>query len=250
MHRWASLRGSYSSYLIKSWNHWTMFQTGWGWSESSEIRICMQKNVKVVEIVAFNKTQDCNLLVILYIQVCCSALWVAHSEVETEPAAECDATLTFSSEITSLTEGNGDIHSRSLSPWNWTWVNSWMNLWIDEWLSKNRSNSDKCQIPIVAVFVTQAKHGQKPNPQDALGGRVQHQLLFQSHPGTEGPTQPELSPRLPGHSGPDLTQWPALLQSIVPLCGGRLHLCSSRDQSEVKPRKQKCFKIKGAKKIS
>uniref|UniRef100_A0A3Q2X5R2 Interleukin 17a/f2 n=1 Tax=Haplochromis burtoni TaxID=8153 RepID=A0A3Q2X5R2_HAPBU len=74
----------------------------------------------MVEIVAFSKTQDCNLLVILYIQVCCSALWVAHSEVETESAAECDTMLTFSSEITSLTEGNGDIHSRSLSPWNWT----------------------------------------------------------------------------------------------------------------------------------
>lgn len=130
-----------------------MFQTGWGWSESSEIHICMQKNVKMVEIVAFSKTQDCNLLVILYIQVCCSALWVAHSEVETESAAECDTKLTFSSEITSLTEGNGDIHSRSLSPWNWTWVNSWMNLWINDWMSKNRSNSDKCLISLVAVFV-------------------------------------------------------------------------------------------------
>lgn len=98
--------------------------------------------------VTFSKTQDCNLLVILYLQVCCSALWVAHSEVETESATECDATLTFSSEITSLTGGNGDIHSRSLSPWNWTWVNSWMNLWIDDWMNKTRSSSDRRLISL------------------------------------------------------------------------------------------------------
>uniref|UniRef100_A0A671UJT5 Uncharacterized protein n=1 Tax=Sparus aurata TaxID=8175 RepID=A0A671UJT5_SPAAU len=31
----------------------------------------------------------------------------------------CDSMLAFSSEVSSLSEGNGNIHSRSLSAWSW-----------------------------------------------------------------------------------------------------------------------------------
>ncbi|XP_042276901.1 interleukin 17a/f2 [Thunnus maccoyii] len=58
----------------------------------------------------------CTLLLL-----CCSALWVASSsEVKvSSPPPGCDSLLTLSSEISSLSEGNGNIHSRSVSPWRW-----------------------------------------------------------------------------------------------------------------------------------
>uniref|UniRef100_A0A673BTK5 Interleukin 17a/f1 n=1 Tax=Sphaeramia orbicularis TaxID=375764 RepID=A0A673BTK5_9TELE len=53
-------------------------------------------------------------------QVCCSALWVVSSSVvKAPPRPGCDSTLAFSSDVLSLSEGGGDIHSRSVSPWRW-----------------------------------------------------------------------------------------------------------------------------------
>ncbi|XP_038557975.1 interleukin 17a/f2 [Micropterus salmoides] len=54
----------------------------------------------------------CNLLVF------CSVLWVVSSSVNASPPG-CDSTLAFSSDVASSSEGNGNIHSRSLSPWSW-----------------------------------------------------------------------------------------------------------------------------------
>ncbi|XP_075939283.1 interleukin 17a/f2 [Anarhichas minor] len=55
--------------------------------------------------------------------VCCSVLWVvaSSSRVKTPPSTppRCDATLAFSSEVSSSSEGNGNVHLRSLSPWIW-----------------------------------------------------------------------------------------------------------------------------------
>ncbi|XP_070765546.1 interleukin 17a/f2 [Enoplosus armatus] len=53
--------------------------------------------------------------------VCCIALWVvsSSSRVEAPPPPGCDSMLAFSSEVSSSSEGNGNIHSRSLSPWSW-----------------------------------------------------------------------------------------------------------------------------------
>ncbi|XP_041849962.1 interleukin 17a/f2 [Melanotaenia boesemani] len=50
--------------------------------------------------------------------VCCSALWVSFSK-EQAPPPSCNATLEFSTELLSLSEGNRNIHRRSLSPWTW-----------------------------------------------------------------------------------------------------------------------------------
>ncbi|XP_041648123.1 interleukin 17a/f2 [Cheilinus undulatus] len=57
--------------------------------------------------------------------ICCSVLWVAPSSssspstVKASPPHSCHSNLTFSSEVISSAEGNGDIHVRSLSPWIW-----------------------------------------------------------------------------------------------------------------------------------
>ncbi|XP_073320871.1 interleukin 17a/f2 [Pagrus major] len=53
--------------------------------------------------------------------ICCSALWVVSSaaKVKAPPPAGCDSLLALSSDVSSLSEGNGNIHSRSLSPWSW-----------------------------------------------------------------------------------------------------------------------------------
>ncbi|XP_070690730.1 interleukin 17a/f2 [Pempheris klunzingeri] len=60
--------------------------------------------------------------------VCCSVLWVVSSSSSSKaktlpppsaPPPGCDTTLAFSSEVSSSGEGNGNIHSRSLSPWSW-----------------------------------------------------------------------------------------------------------------------------------
>ncbi|XP_060902138.1 interleukin 17a/f2 [Labrus mixtus] len=61
------------------------------------------------------RRSDCNLL------VWCSVLWVVSSSSSTvkAPAPACDSRLTFSSDVSSSAEGNGDIHIRSLSPWSW-----------------------------------------------------------------------------------------------------------------------------------
>ncbi|XP_053176083.1 interleukin 17a/f2 [Scomber japonicus] len=57
----------------------------------------------------------CSLLL-----VCCSVLWVAFSsEVKVSPPPGCGLILQLSSAASSLSKGNGNIHSRSLSPWNW-----------------------------------------------------------------------------------------------------------------------------------
>ncbi|KAL6113693.1 uncharacterized protein ACO6RY_11910 [Pungitius sinensis] len=51
--------------------------------------------------------------------VCCSAFWVvSSSRVQTSPPPRCDSRLAFHSEVSS-SDGNGDIHLRSLSPWSW-----------------------------------------------------------------------------------------------------------------------------------
>ncbi|XP_069572092.1 interleukin 17a/f2 [Brachyistius frenatus] len=52
--------------------------------------------------------------------VCCSALWVVSSSmVKPTPPPRCNSTLMLSSNVSSLSGGNGDIHRRSLSPWRW-----------------------------------------------------------------------------------------------------------------------------------
>ncbi|CAK6982248.1 interleukin 17a/f2 [Scomber scombrus] len=57
----------------------------------------------------------CNLLL-----VCCSALWVVFcSGVKVSPPPGCGSLLQLSSVVSSLSKGNGNIHSRSLSPWSW-----------------------------------------------------------------------------------------------------------------------------------
>ncbi|KAM9367056.1 interleukin 17a/f2 [Symphorus nematophorus] len=60
------------------------------------------------------------------LMVCCSVFWVVSSSSTVEapsssspPPPGCDSMLTFSSNVTSSAEGNGNIHSRSLSPWSW-----------------------------------------------------------------------------------------------------------------------------------
>ncbi|XP_076002966.1 interleukin 17a/f2 [Genypterus blacodes] len=54
--------------------------------------------------------------------VCCSTFWLSSSSRvpgETPaPASRCNTMLSFSEVLTS-SEGNGNIHSRSLSPWKW-----------------------------------------------------------------------------------------------------------------------------------
>ncbi|XP_068446727.1 interleukin 17a/f2 [Clinocottus analis] len=56
--------------------------------------------------------------------VCCSVLWVVVSSspgvtAPPPPPPRCSSTLTFSSEVASYSEGNGNINLRSLSPWTW-----------------------------------------------------------------------------------------------------------------------------------
>ncbi|KAM7424767.1 hypothetical protein PAMA_000903 [Pampus argenteus] len=52
--------------------------------------------------------------------ICCSALWVvSSSRSKVSPSSGCNSLLSFSSAVSSLSEGNGNIHSRSLSPWSW-----------------------------------------------------------------------------------------------------------------------------------
>uniref|UniRef100_UPI0037E8EF32 interleukin 17a/f2 n=1 Tax=Semicossyphus pulcher TaxID=241346 RepID=UPI0037E8EF32 len=54
--------------------------------------------------------------------VCCSVLWVVSSSSSskvTPPLPGCNSTLVFTLDVTAATEGNGNMHSRSLSPWSW-----------------------------------------------------------------------------------------------------------------------------------
>uniref|UniRef100_A0A665WUF2 Interleukin-17A-like n=1 Tax=Echeneis naucrates TaxID=173247 RepID=A0A665WUF2_ECHNA len=52
--------------------------------------------------------------------VCCSALWVEASSRDNGPHPPgCDSMLAFSLNESSLSEGSGNIHLRSLSPWSW-----------------------------------------------------------------------------------------------------------------------------------
>ncbi|XP_042345924.1 interleukin 17a/f2 [Plectropomus leopardus] len=55
----------------------------------------------------------------------CSVVWVVvscSSEVKATPSSPppgCNSKLAFSSKVSSFSEGNRDIHRRSLSPWSW-----------------------------------------------------------------------------------------------------------------------------------
>ncbi|KAK2920473.1 interleukin 17a/f2 [Channa argus] len=54
--------------------------------------------------------------------LCCGVLWPAVASsymVTTPPPPVCDSTMTFSTDVSSSSDGNGNIHSRSLSPWTW-----------------------------------------------------------------------------------------------------------------------------------
>nr|QRW33322.1 Interleckin-17A/F2 [Lateolabrax maculatus] len=55
--------------------------------------------------------------------VCCSVFWVvsssSSSKIKPPPPPGCDTMLALSSGVSSLSDGNGNIHSRSLSPWSW-----------------------------------------------------------------------------------------------------------------------------------
>ncbi|XP_018548196.1 interleukin 17a/f2 [Lates calcarifer] len=57
--------------------------------------------------------------------VCCSMLWVVVSSSRVKapppppPPPGCNSMLAFSPTVSSSSEGNGNIHSRSLSPWSW-----------------------------------------------------------------------------------------------------------------------------------
>lgn len=53
------------------------------------------------------------------LQICGSVLWVVSSAAKLKAPPGCDSMLAFSSEVSSLSEGNGNIHSRSLSAWSW-----------------------------------------------------------------------------------------------------------------------------------
>ncbi|KAG7481924.1 interleukin-17A-like [Solea senegalensis] len=56
--------------------------------------------------------------------VCCSVLWVVVSSTSSNETAccsppECDSMLAFSSNISPVSEGGGDIRRRSLCTWKW-----------------------------------------------------------------------------------------------------------------------------------
>ncbi|XP_058485997.1 interleukin 17a/f2 [Solea solea] len=53
------------------------------------------------------------------LQVCCSVLWVVVSSTSSNVTAECDSMLAFSSDISPVSEGGGNIHRRSLCTWKW-----------------------------------------------------------------------------------------------------------------------------------
>ncbi|XP_071346188.1 interleukin 17a/f2 [Trachinotus anak] len=81
--------------------------------------------------------------------VCCSALWVVVSSSRVKaprpPPPGCDSMLAFSSEVSSLSEGNGNIHSRSLSPW--TWKSSTVKNRIPSTLWEAECSSSYCSSP-------------------------------------------------------------------------------------------------------
>ncbi|XP_047437249.1 interleukin 17a/f2 [Mugil cephalus] len=92
--------------------------------------------------------------------VCCSALWVVSSKVKAPPPG-CDSMLAFSTEVPSLSEGNGKIHKRSLSPWTWksTTVKDRIpsTIWEAECSSNfcsapNLQDSDKLNLNSVPVY--------------------------------------------------------------------------------------------------
>lgn len=66
------------------------------------------------------------------LQISCSALWgFCHSSRPKPPPLppKCETVVAFSSQISSLSEGAGAIHSRSLSPWRWRSVCWWEVGW-------------------------------------------------------------------------------------------------------------------------
>ncbi|TWW67565.1 interleukin 17a/f2 [Takifugu flavidus] len=63
--------------------------------------------------------RSCGVVALL---ISCSALWgFAHSSSPKPPppSPKCDTMVALSSQTSSLSEGAGAIHSRSLSPWKW-----------------------------------------------------------------------------------------------------------------------------------
>ncbi|XP_039990429.1 interleukin 17a/f2 [Xiphias gladius] len=98
--------------------------------------------------------------------VCCSVLWVVVSSssrvtARPPPPPGCVYKLAFSSEVSSLSEGNGNIHSRSLSPWSWrssTLKNRIPStLWEAECsssfcLSPNPGHTDKYDLKSVPIY--------------------------------------------------------------------------------------------------
>ncbi|XP_059927330.1 interleukin 17a/f2 [Gadus macrocephalus] len=51
--------------------------------------------------------------------VCCVLTWVMAEEQPGEIPERCLMVRSFSSTLTAVTHDNGDIHTRSLSPWTW-----------------------------------------------------------------------------------------------------------------------------------
>ncbi|XP_020557054.1 interleukin-17A/F-2 isoform X1 [Oryzias latipes] len=51
--------------------------------------------------------------------ICCSLRFSSCSDEGVLHPPDCNVTLQFSSEIFSLSRGNGNIHQRSMSPWRW-----------------------------------------------------------------------------------------------------------------------------------
>uniref|UniRef100_A0A8C2ZQR2 Uncharacterized protein n=1 Tax=Cyclopterus lumpus TaxID=8103 RepID=A0A8C2ZQR2_CYCLU len=71
--------------------------------------------------------------IFLYIYIyalllCCSVLWLVVSSSPPSAPSRCNSTLTFSSEVYSYSEGNGNINLRSLSPWSWRSSTSWTRI--------------------------------------------------------------------------------------------------------------------------
>lgn len=83
------------------------------------------------------------------------------------------------------------------------------------------------------LLFVQVDHGEEPDPLHPLGGWVQQQLLFQSEPGTQEWTKPQLSPCLPERPGPEPAAG-GVLHCIIPVCGCGLYLCLGQSQPQLK----------------
>ncbi|XP_059214185.1 interleukin 17a/f2 [Centropristis striata] len=80
--------------------------------------------------------------------VCCSVFWVVVSSFRVKapsPPPSCNASLAFSSDVSSSSEGNGNIHRRSLSAW--TWRSSTVKNRIPSTLWEAECSSSFCSSP-------------------------------------------------------------------------------------------------------